>query len=129
MKTEQFVADRLIAWLYSEARESFPYLFRLATQRHGTRLLAYLNYEMPLLARNASFSALIVKLGIDQSECVKPLGRWPRLRELFERQIRFWDVRPMSAMASVVVSPADSRVLFGRFEERTTCMRDWAPLQ
>ncbi len=118
VKTEYFVADRLIAWLYSEARESFPYLFRLATQRHGTQLLAYLNYEAPLLARTSSFSALIDKLGIDQSECVKPLGRWPRLRDVFERQIRFWEVRPMPSGCSIVVAPADSRVLFGRFDER-----------
>ena len=116
--TEHFVADRLIAWLYSEARESFPYLFRLATQRHGTQLLAYLNYEAPLLARNASFTSLIAKLGIDQSECVRPLGRWPKLREVFERQIRFWEVRPMPPMPSVVVSPSDSRVLFGRLQDR-----------
>ena len=59
-----------------------------------------------------------MKLGIDQTECVKPLGRWPKLRELFERQIRFWEVRPMPTMASSVVSPADSRVLFGHFQEQ-----------
>lgn len=117
--TEHFVADRLIAWLYSDARESFPYLFRLATQRHGTQLLAYLNYEAPLFARNASFAGLIAKLGIDQSECVTPLGRWPKLREVFERQIRFWEVRPMPPMPSVVVAPADSRMLFGRFQDQS----------
>ena len=37
VKTEHFIADPLIAWLYSAARESHPYLFKLATQRHGTR--------------------------------------------------------------------------------------------
>ncbi len=117
VRTEHFVADQMIAWLYSKARESFPYLFRLATQRHGTRLLAYLNYDAPLIARNGSFHALIAKLGIDTSECVVPLVRWPRLRDLFERQIRFWDVRPLTKLPFSVASPADSRILFGSFAE------------
>lgn len=115
VKTEHFIADPLIAWLYSAARESHPYLFKLATQRHGTRLLAYLNYEAPLVARNASFHATIAKLGIDESECVVPFGRWPKLRDIFERQIRFWDVRPLPESSTAAAAPADSRVLFGRF--------------
>ena len=117
VRTEQFVADRNVAWLYSKVRENFPYLFKLATQRHGTQLLAYLNYDAPVIARNAYFCGLIAKLGINESECVKPLGRWPKLRDVFERQIRFWEVRPLPGPLSVVVSPADSRILFGSFTE------------
>lgn len=117
VKTEHFIADPLIAWLYSQARERHPYLFKLATQRHGTRLLAYLNYEAPLVARNATFHATIAKLGIDESECVVPFGRWPKLRDIFERQIRFSDVRPLPESSTAVASPADSRILFGRFSE------------
>lgn len=74
-----------------------------------------MNYEAPFIARNASFQALVAKLGIDESECVTPLGRWPKLRDVFERQIRFWDVRPLPNALTAVVSPADSRVLLGSF--------------
>lgn len=117
VKTEQLVADRNVAWLYSKVRESFPYLFRLATQRHGTQLLAYLNYDAPVIARSGSFRTLIAKLGIDESECVTPLGRWPKLRDVFERQIRFWELRPLPAAPLTLVSPADSRVVLGNFPE------------
>lgn len=115
VRTERLAADGVVAWLYSQARESYPYIFKLATQRFATKLLAYLNYDAPLLARNGSFNSMVTDLGIDQSELIQPLGRWPKLRDIFERQIRFWETRQMPASSELIVSPSDSRVLIGSF--------------
>lgn len=41
------------------------------------------------------------------------------LRRIFERQIRYWECRPMPADAESVVSPADSKVLLGSLSEHS----------
>lgn len=117
VQSEQLIADQTVRWLYSTAREQYPYLFRLATSPFASRLLAYLNYDAPLTTPWSSARQLIDALGIDESECVRPFPNKARLRDLFERQIRYWACRPLPSAQGRVVSPADARTLVGSLSE------------
>jgi len=59
----------------------------------------------------------IRQVGIDLTECVDDPARLDNARKLFERQIRFWECRPMPRDPSVAVCPADSRVIVGSMTE------------
>lgn len=115
--TEKLIADRVVNTIYSRVREKSPYLFDLLTSARTSELLGFLNYDNPLVARPAHLRKIIDSLGIDLSECVvngEPLNT---PRKLFERQIRYWETRPMPEDPGIVVAPADSRMLVGSFAE------------
>ena len=50
-------------------------------------------------------------------ECLEPLGYYTTMRRIFERQIRYWELRPMENDPAMIVSPADARLLIGSFPE------------
>ena len=117
IKTERLIADPFIAWLYSTHRENNSYLFRLATSRLMTGLLAYLNYDAPIASRFSSASRILQQLGIDTNELVTPLPKHPSVRDVFERRIRYWDCRPLPVDPHRIVSPADAKLLVGNFSD------------
>jgi phosphatidylserine decarboxylase len=108
-----------VQWLYSTAREQFPYLFKLATSPFASRLLAYLNYDAPLPATWSSASRLLKALDINAGECVRRFDGNVRLRDIFERQIRYWQCRPLPPEEDRVVSPCDARILIGSFTDQS----------
>jgi phosphatidylserine decarboxylase len=114
-KTEALLADRYIRLLYGPAREAAPVLFRALTAPFFSRLLAYLNYDAPLGSSATRALRAAYQLGIDVGECIAPQTALSSPRHLFERQIRYWSLRPMPAHPKAVVSPADSRMLLGSF--------------
>jgi phosphatidylserine decarboxylase len=111
--TETLFSDRLINYLYSSAREQLPALFRALTGRRVSALLGYLNYDMLLGAHISGSRRFLHTLGVDLDECVLPASELNTPRRIFERQIRYWDYRPMPMDPTVIVSPADARVLVG----------------
>ncbi len=113
VRTEAIFADRLVHTLYSTARESAPALFRALTGRRASGLLGYLNYDLALGAHLSGGKGFLRRLGVDLSECVDEPGVLDTVRKVFERRIRYWECRPMSADPRVAVSPADARVLVG----------------
>ncbi len=54
-------------------------------------------------------------MNLNEFEFVKDVDHMKTYRELFERQIRYWDCRPMNPDRDVIVSPADARMLVGSF--------------
>jgi phosphatidylserine decarboxylase len=62
-------------------------------------------------------SRFLRSCGVDLSECVEDLGAFTTPRKIFERKIRYWDCRPMPEDEGAVVSPADSKVLVGSFQQ------------
>jgi phosphatidylserine decarboxylase len=117
IRTERLFQDRLIRFLYSSARESAPALFRALTSGRASKLLGYVNYDLPLGAKLVGSRRFMKKLGVDLSECLDPPKRLNTPRKVFERKIRYWECREMPADGSTVVSPADARVLVGSFTE------------
>jgi phosphatidylserine decarboxylase len=56
-------------------------------------------------------------LKVDLGECVDARAATSSPRRLFERQIRYWECRPMVPQPWTVVSPADARCLIGSRRE------------
>lgn len=111
--TEQLFGDRIVRFLYSQAREQAPFLFRLATGNRMSSLLGFCNFDMPLAPKLLGNCRFLARCGVEPAECLQPPQYFRTPRRIFERQIRYWDCRPMPAREGAVVSPADSRVLLG----------------
>lgn len=112
--TEKPIGDRSIQFLYNTLRENTPAMFRALTSSRMSSLLVFFHYDM--LGRNQkSGRSLFERFGAEWSECVEPLSFYTSHRKFFERQIQYWEIRPMTPDLTTVVSPADSRVLIGSF--------------
>jgi phosphatidylserine decarboxylase len=117
LRTEKIFADRIIRFLYCQAREEAPFLLRALTSRWMSSLLGFLNFDLPLVPRIAGLKSFVKRMGIDLSECHDSPGSLDTFRKVFERKIRYWHTRPMPDGENFVVSPSDSKVLLGSFRE------------
>ncbi len=114
--TEKLLADRSMHFLYTALRENAPAMLKALTSARMSRLLGYCHYDF-LDTRRMSGEPLFRRLGADWRECVHPIDAYDTPRKVFERQIRYWELRPMDDDPAVIVSPADARVLVGSFSE------------
>jgi len=110
---EHLIADRFISLLYHHMREYAPSLFRFLTSKRMTGLLGHINFDctLPLVSRRGL--SLLERMGINWQECVDPPHCFTTARHVFERKIRYRELRPMDPDPQTVVSPADARILFG----------------
>ncbi len=115
--TEKLFADRLVSMIYCGARESSSSLFNALVSQRFSKMLGFLNYDIPLGMRLTSPGKIVHGLGINLGECVEPPEYYTTARRIFERQIKYWTLRPMDSSPDAVVSPADSRILAGSFNE------------
>ncbi len=113
--SERLTGDRTVNFLYNNLRENSPVMFRALTSKRMSSLLGYFHYDFPGTRRKQNGLRLFRALGADWRECIEPLEYYDSERKVFERQIRYWQKRPMSEKLYTVVSPADSRVLVGSF--------------
>ncbi|OGP67810.1 MAG: phosphatidylserine decarboxylase [Deltaproteobacteria bacterium RBG_16_44_11] len=120
VNTEQLYGNQAVQFLYSSIREQSPWLFRRLTSARVSRFLSYMNYCGILTDRMKDYLNLQLTLNINAGECVDPPDKMYSLRKIFERKIRYWQCRPMPNDPRAIVSPADSRVLFGSFAETSS---------
>jgi phosphatidylserine decarboxylase len=113
--TEKLMWDPAIRALYSVAREKAPVLFRVLTSARASGLLASLKYDAVMDGWTTTSMRRLVNL----HECLAP-EELTTARKIFERQIRYWECRPMSEERSTVVAPADSRVIVGSLSEMSS---------
>jgi len=111
--TEELFGDRIVRFLYSHAREKAPFLFRLATSARMSSLLGLYHFDLALGPRLNGNSRFLARCGVDLAECLAPRTHFTTPRRIFERQIRYWQCRPMPQLEAAVVSPADARVALG----------------
>lgn len=114
---ERLFGDAVVNYIYSEARENAPTLFRALTSSWSSRLLGYINYDFPLSGRLSGVRRFAESCGIDLAECLDDPATLTTARKVFERKIRYWNARPMIDDPDAVVSPADARALAGSFRE------------
>lgn len=114
--TEKLLGDKSVSFLYSTIRENAPAMFRALTSGRISRLLSFYHYDF-LDKRRSLNKQLFEKLNIDLHECLEPPTYYDTPRKIFERQICYWDFRPMTIDPAALVSPADSRVIVGSFSE------------
>ncbi len=117
--TEKLIGDRTVAFLYNSLRENAPAMFRLLTSARMSSLLGFCYYDIPGGYRSR-VEKTFGRLGVDPRECLEPLGWYSSMRRIFERQIRYWELRPMDDDPAVIVSPADARLLIGSFAETSS---------
>ncbi len=110
---EELFADRIVNFLYSRAREQAPFLFNLLLTPRFSSLLGFLNFDLPLAPRLLGNRGFLARCGLDLSECLAGPEYFTTPRRIFERQIRYWQCRPMPEDEDAVVSPADARLLLG----------------
>ena len=110
--TERPVGDRFVHYLYHRLREDAPTMFRLLTSRRVSSLLAFCRYDLPSNSRRCG-RYLFEGIGADWRECCQPLSFFDSHRKVFERQIRYWETRPMEVDERAVLSPCDARLLLG----------------
>lgn len=116
---ERLVADRSIAFLYNTLRENAPAMFRALTSARMSSLLGFCQYDLPGRCRFQP-EKVFARLAIDHRECLEDLSHFSSMRRIFERQIRYWHLRPMDNDPAVIVSPADARLLIGSFAETSS---------
>ncbi|MGA2902299.1 MAG: phosphatidylserine decarboxylase [Candidatus Korobacteraceae bacterium] len=114
---EQLLADSLINALYSPALERAPLLSRMASSRYVSQVLGYLNYDNLVSSRATGMLRFLRQSGIPLSEFVGNLSDYDTARKIFERQIRYWNCRPMPQTPRPVLCPADARALIGSMEQ------------
>ncbi|WP_419176360.1 phosphatidylserine decarboxylase [Desulfosediminicola sp.] len=114
--TEQLFGDRSVSFLYNTLRENAPALFRALTSARMSSLLSLYHYDF-LDSRKFKAARMIASLAVDLTECVAAPDYYDTPRKVFERQIRYWQLRPMEEDRKAIVSPADSRVLVGSFTD------------
>jgi phosphatidylserine decarboxylase len=120
VKTEEFYGDQAVQFLYSRIREHSSWLFRRLTSARISRVLGHMNYDGILSAGMKNYLDIHKQLNIDPQECLDAPENLNSLRKIFERKIRYWECRSIPNDPSAVVSPADSRMLFGSFLEESS---------
>ncbi len=113
VRDEQLFWDGAIRFLYSSVRERAPALFAALTSQRMSSVLRFLNYDLFVCRRFTGARRFIEASGIDLGECLDEPESLDTLTRIFERRIRYWDCRPMLERESVVVSPADARMVCG----------------
>jgi phosphatidylserine decarboxylase len=119
IKTEQFYGDQAVQFLYSRIREQSSWLFRQLTTARISRVLGHMNYDGILAKRMNNYLDIHQQLNINPGECLDAPEKLNSLRRIFERKIRYGVCRPMPNDPRAVVSPADSRMLLGSFQEES----------
>ncbi len=114
---ENLLGNAVIAALYSPALEKAAIVTRLASSRYMSRVLGYLNYDNLLFSRATGMLKFLRDSGIQLSEFVGSLSEYDTARTIFERQIRYWNCRPMPANPRAIVCPVDARALVGSMEK------------
>jgi phosphatidylserine decarboxylase len=119
IRTERFCGDRWLNWAYRALWEDADWLMKALTSQRTTQVLGFFNYDRPFTATRAAVSKCARALEIDLSECLDPYDRLNTRRRLFQRRLRYWQVRPMADDPRAIVSPADARLLLGSFADES----------
>lgn len=117
--TEQLYGDRMINFLYNRARENTGSFFKALTSSRSSKLLGFFNYDLPYFLGMCNSKHIIQTLDIDIDECIDSLEQLNSPRKIFERKINYWEKRSMPDDPAAVVSPADSKMLVGSFENES----------
>jgi phosphatidylserine decarboxylase len=120
VQTERLYGDRFLRWAYQAPWDDARWLCRILSCRRTSQALSFFNYDLPFSSRLGGVHRFVRSLGVDLSECLEQPEALNTPRKLFERQLRYWEARPMDPDPSVVVSPCDARILVGSLAETST---------
>ncbi len=119
VRTESLKADPVISAIYSPIRENASFLFHLMISARMSSLIGAVSYDLPFFRPPSDAKRFLAAQGIDLSEVAGNPATLDTLRKIFERKIRYEQLRPMPERADAVLSPADSRLLVGTFSKNS----------
>ena len=114
---ERIFGDSIISQIFNPLIEDSSALYRAVTSKRLSKILAWAAFDSVLGSRLTGAGKFLKNAGINEHECLGPAYMLDTPRKIFERKIRYWEVRPMPEDESQVVSPADSKMLAGSFKE------------
>jgi len=117
---EQLYGDRFVRALYSSALERPNFLISAVSSQWVSNVLSMLSYNTLLESRGTSLTRFLDQTGVNLTECVDPPETLDTAQKVFERQIRFWNCRPMPTNPATIVCPADARVIVGSLRETSS---------
>ena len=117
VRGERPFGDWIVNYLYCKKREQTPLVYQLLGSQWFSSLLGWVNYDFPLGSSVSGTHRFLKNCAVNLSECLEPPEKLDNARKVFERRIRYWQCRPMSADPAEVVCPADSRMLLGSFAD------------
>jgi phosphatidylserine decarboxylase len=120
VRTERLYGDRFLRWAYQTPWEDAAWFCRILTSPRTSHALSLFNYDIPFMGALAGVHRFVRSLGVDLTECLDAPSRLNTPRKLFERKLRYWEVRPMDESCSAIVSPCDARMLIGSFDETSS---------
>lgn len=94
VETERLFKDHVVNFFYSRVRENAGFCFNLIISGRSTALLSYMNFDLTF-DRQKKVQRFIQELNIDMSQCLLPPERFFTARQVFERQIKYWECRPL----------------------------------
>jgi len=95
VRTEILKADPVISAIYSPIRENAYFLFRLIISARMSSLIGAVSYDLPFLNAPMDAGKFMASHGIDLSEVAGDPAKLDTLRKVFERKIRYEQLRPM----------------------------------
>ena len=87
--TERLLGDWAVNFLYSRARERVGTLFNALTSRYASKMLAFINFDLPLTPRLVGHERFLRSCGVDFDETVDDPRSFDTPRKIFERRIRY----------------------------------------
>jgi phosphatidylserine decarboxylase len=108
---EKLLADQILRFLYHREREQEGFLQAALASKWVTDALAHWQFDRRLRHPVQAIEYAAHRLMIRESETVDGFRSMRTLRDLFERKIRYWALRPSPAETNAIVSPADGRLL------------------
>ncbi len=127
VQTERLFKDRFVNFLYSQIRENAGFCFNQIISGRSTTLLSYLNFDLSFHHSRKKAQQFINDLGIDMGECIIPMERFFTARQVFERQIRYWECRPMPGDVTSSHLPYDTVSHQDHLVDRPFRSNDCAP--
>lgn len=120
VRNEQLYGDSLVRALYSPSVERPSVLTAAASSRWTSNMLSMLSYNTLMAGKWTGLGEFLQQSAVDLTECVDAPESLNTPQKVFERQIRFWDHRPLPPNPAAVVCPADARVIVGSLRETST---------
>lgn len=120
VRNEQLYGDLLVRALYSPSVERPNLLTAAASSRWTSNMLSMLSYNTLMAGKWTGLGEFLQQSAVDLTECVDAPESLNTPQKVFERQIRFWDHRPLPPDPAAVVCPADARVIVGSLRETST---------
>lgn len=114
---ERLHGDLLVRTLYSPSIERPNLLTSAASSRWTSNMLSILSYNTLMAGKWTGLVEFMHEAGVDLKETLATPDSLDTPRKVFERQIRYWEHRPMPDDRASAVCPADARVIVGSLRE------------